>query len=100
MLDLACGSGEMLCTWRHDHQMTGIEVDISSTVIAEAHARADALGVAERVTFVHGDAAGLIRRPTRRHRLVCGCNLDRRGRGGDAEAPPTQPRLRWHDADR
>jgi ubiquinone/menaquinone biosynthesis C-methylase UbiE len=60
MLDLACGSGEMLCTWARDHQMTGIEVDISSTVIAEARARADELGVAERVTFVHGDAAGLI----------------------------------------
>jgi SAM-dependent methyltransferase len=60
MLDLACGSGEMLCTWARDHGLTGTGVDISSAFIGSARARAAELGVADRVTFVHGDAAGYI----------------------------------------
>jgi len=28
MLDLACGTGEMLCTWARDHQVTGTGIDI------------------------------------------------------------------------
>lgn len=60
MLDLACGSGEMLCTWARDHQVTGTGVDVSSVFIDAARARAAELDVAARVTFIHGDAAGYI----------------------------------------
>lgn len=58
VLDLACGSGEMLCTWARDHGITGTGVDISTAFLAAARDRAAELGVADRVTFVHGDAAG------------------------------------------
>jgi SAM-dependent methyltransferase len=58
MLDLASGSGEMLCTWARDHGISGTGVDISTAFVARAKARADELGVADRVDFVHGDAAG------------------------------------------
>ncbi|NUO61042.1 MAG: class I SAM-dependent methyltransferase [Hamadaea sp.] len=57
-LDLASGSGEMLCTWARDHGLTGTGVDISTAFTAAAQARAAELGVADRVRFVHGDAAG------------------------------------------
>ncbi|MFC9846096.1 SAM-dependent methyltransferase [Streptomyces sp. NPDC060223] len=57
MLDLACGSGEMLCTWARDHQVTGTGVDISTVFLAGARARAVELGVADRVSFTHGDAS-------------------------------------------
>ena len=56
LLDLACGSGEMLCTWARDHDVSGTGVDISADFIAAATARADELGVADRVELVHGDA--------------------------------------------
>ncbi len=58
VLDLACGSGEMLCTWARDHAMTGVGVDLSSVFIASARRRAAELAVAGRVEFVHGDASG------------------------------------------
>jgi SAM-dependent methyltransferase len=58
MLDLACGTGEMLCTWARDHQVTGTGIDISTVFIARARTRAAELAVDERVSFVHGDAAG------------------------------------------
>jgi SAM-dependent methyltransferase len=58
MLDLACGTGEMLCTWARDHQVTGSGIDISTVFIAAARARAAELGVDGRVSFVHGDASG------------------------------------------
>ncbi|WP_327654406.1 SAM-dependent methyltransferase [Streptomyces sp. NBC_00483] len=58
MLDLASGSGEMLCTWARDHHVTGTGVDISTVFTEKARARAAELGVAERVAFVHGDASG------------------------------------------
>jgi SAM-dependent methyltransferase len=58
MLDLACGSGELLCTWARDHQITGTGVDISTVFIAAARARATELGVDGQVSFVHGDATG------------------------------------------
>ncbi|SBT45430.1 SAM-dependent methyltransferase [Micromonospora auratinigra] len=58
VLDLACGSGEMLCTWSRDHGVTGTGVDISTFFVDQARARAAELGVAERLAFVHGDAAG------------------------------------------
>jgi SAM-dependent methyltransferase len=60
MLDLACGSGEMLCTWARDHQVTGTGVDISTVFIAAARARAGELGVDGLVSFVHGDASGYV----------------------------------------
>ncbi len=63
VLDLACGSGEMLCTWARDHRVTGTGVDISTVFIGSARARAAELGVADRVTFVHGDASGYVARP-------------------------------------
>ncbi len=60
MLDLACGTGEMLCTWARDHQVTGTGVDISTVFIARARDRAAELGVHGRVSFVHGDASGYV----------------------------------------
>jgi SAM-dependent methyltransferase len=60
VLDLACGSGEMLATWARDHTITGTGVDISSVFVAASRARAAELGVADRVTFVHGDAKGYV----------------------------------------
>ncbi|MFI7276425.1 SAM-dependent methyltransferase [Streptomyces sp. NPDC049879] len=58
VLDLASGSGELLCTWARDHGVTGTGVDISTVFTERARARAAALGVADRVAFVHGDASG------------------------------------------
>jgi SAM-dependent methyltransferase len=58
MLDLACGTGEMLCTWARDHHLTGTGVDISTAFIAAARARAAELGVAGRVGFIHDNASG------------------------------------------
>jgi SAM-dependent methyltransferase len=60
VLDLACGSGEMLCTWARDHGLTGTGVDISTAFIKAARARAIELDVADRVTFIHGNAAGYV----------------------------------------
>ena len=58
VLDLASGSGEMLCTWARDHGVVGTGVDLSGDFTAKARARAAELGVADRVHFVHGDASG------------------------------------------
>ncbi|NUT33131.1 MAG: methyltransferase domain-containing protein [Hamadaea sp.] len=58
LLDLASGSGEMLCLWARDHGVTGTGVDISTSFTEQARLRAAELGVADRVSFVHGDAAG------------------------------------------
>lgn len=58
VLDLASGSGEMLCTWARDLGFTGTGVDISTLFTEQARARAAELGVADRVEFLHGDAAG------------------------------------------
>lgn len=60
VLDLASGSGEMLCTWARDHGITGTGVDISTVFTGQAQSRAAELGVAERVEFIHGDAAGYV----------------------------------------
>ncbi|RKR85955.1 methyltransferase family protein [Micromonospora pisi] len=60
MLDLACGKGEMLCTWARDHGIRGTGVDISTAFLEAARARAAALGVADRVGFVHADAATFV----------------------------------------
>jgi SAM-dependent methyltransferase len=57
ILDLACGSGELLCTWARDHHLTGTGVDISTVFLAAARARAIELDVADQVGFTHGDAS-------------------------------------------
>lgn len=60
VLDLGSGSGEMLCTWARDHGIVGTGVDMSELFSAQARQRAEALGVADRVAFIHGDAAGYV----------------------------------------
>ena len=60
VLDLGSGSGEMLCTWAHDHGVIGIGVDMSQLFTEQAKLRAEALGVAHQVKFIHGDAAGYV----------------------------------------
>ncbi|WNG81468.1 class I SAM-dependent methyltransferase [Mycobacterium sp. ITM-2016-00316] len=60
VLDLGSGSGELLCTWARDHQVTGTGVDISTLFTEQARARAVELGVAEQVTFLHDDATGFV----------------------------------------
>lgn len=60
VLDLGSGSGEMLCTWARDYTIRGIGVDMSRLFSEQAKRRADELGVADRVTFIHGDAAGYV----------------------------------------
>ena len=58
MLDLGSGSGEMLCTWARDHGIAGTGVDLSQLFTAQARRRAEELGVADKVEFIHADAAG------------------------------------------
>lgn len=58
VLDLGSGSGEMLCTWARDHGITGVGVDMSRSFTEQARLRAQELGVADQVTFIHGDASG------------------------------------------
>lgn len=60
VLDLGSGSGEMLCTWARDYSITGTGVDMSQLFSGQAERRAGELGVADRVQFVHGDAAGYV----------------------------------------
>jgi SAM-dependent methyltransferase len=60
VLDLASGSGEMLCTWARDHRITGTGVDLSVSFTAEARERAVELDAADRVDFIHADAAGWV----------------------------------------
>ncbi len=60
VLDLGSGSGEMLCTWARDHGIRGTGVDMSRLFTAQAKLRAEELGVADRVEFIHGDAAGYV----------------------------------------
>jgi SAM-dependent methyltransferase len=56
VLDLACGKGEMLCTWARDHALSGVGVDQSSFFLDDARSRAAELGVSDRVSFVQADA--------------------------------------------
>jgi SAM-dependent methyltransferase len=55
-LDLACGKGELLGRWSRRYGTHGVGVDISDVFLTAAHARAEELRVADRVTFVHADA--------------------------------------------
>jgi SAM-dependent methyltransferase len=60
VLDLGSGSGEMLCTWARDYGIAGIGVDMSRLFSEQAKLRAEELGVADRVEFIHADAAGYV----------------------------------------
>ncbi|MUM77552.1 methyltransferase domain-containing protein [Pseudodesulfovibrio sp. F-1] len=60
LLDLGSGSGEMLCTWARDHGISGVGIDLSRLFSGQAKLRAEELGVADRVEFIHGDAAGYV----------------------------------------
>jgi SAM-dependent methyltransferase len=60
VLDLGSGSGEMLCTWARDHGIVGTGIDMSGLFSDQAKRRAEELGVAGRVEFIHGDAAGYV----------------------------------------
>ena len=60
VLDLGSGSGEMLCTWARDYAISGIGVDMSRLFSEQAKLRAQELGVADRVEFIHADAAGYV----------------------------------------
>jgi SAM-dependent methyltransferase len=60
VLDLGSGSGEMLCTWARDHGIVGIGIDMSPLFTEQAKRRAEELGVAHQVEFIHGDAAGYV----------------------------------------
>ena len=60
ILDLGCGSGEMLCTWARDYGIIGTGVDMSQLFTGQAKHRALELGVADKVKFIHGDAASYV----------------------------------------
>ncbi|MDD3718746.1 MAG: class I SAM-dependent methyltransferase [Actinomycetota bacterium] len=60
VLDLGSGSGEMLCTWARDHGVVGTGVDMSRLFTEHARLRAEELGVADQVEFIHGDATGYV----------------------------------------
>ncbi len=60
VLDLGSGSGEMLCTWARDHGIIGVGIDMSRLFTEQAKRRAEELGVADRVEFIHGDAVGYV----------------------------------------
>lgn len=60
VLDLGSGSGEMLCTWARDYRIRGSGIDMSQLFTEQAKLRARELGVADRVAFIHGDAAGYV----------------------------------------
>lgn len=60
VLDLGSGSGEMLCTWARDYGIIGTGIDMSRLFSEQAKQRAEELGVADRVAFIHGDAAGYV----------------------------------------
>ncbi|HOV29268.1 MAG TPA: class I SAM-dependent methyltransferase [Synergistales bacterium] len=60
VLDLGSGSGEMLCTWARDYGIVGTGIDLSQLFTEQAKRRAEELGVADRVKFIHGDAAGYV----------------------------------------
>lgn len=60
VLDLGSGSGEMLCTWARDYGVIGTGIDMSRLFTEQAKLRAEELGVADQVKFIHGDAAGYV----------------------------------------
>jgi SAM-dependent methyltransferase len=60
VLDLGCGSGEMLCTWARDFGIIGTGIDMSLLFAEQAKLRAEELGIADNVKFIHGDASGYV----------------------------------------
>ena len=60
VLDLGSGSGEMLCTWARDYGIIGTGIDMSRLFTEQAKLRAEELGVADQVKFIHGDATGYV----------------------------------------
>jgi SAM-dependent methyltransferase len=50
----------MLCTWARDYGVIGTGIDMSRLFTEQAKLRAEELGVADQVTFIHGDAAGFV----------------------------------------
>lgn len=60
VLDLACGKGEMLCTWARDYGIRGTGVDISTVFLSAARERSAELGVSDRLKFVHGNASTFV----------------------------------------
>ena len=58
--DLGSGSGEMLCTWARDYGVIGTGIDMIPLFTEQARRRTEELGVADRVEFIHGDAAGFV----------------------------------------
>jgi SAM-dependent methyltransferase len=60
VLDLGSGSGEMLCTWARDYGVVGAGIDMSRLFTEHAKLRAKELGVADKVKFIHSDAAGYV----------------------------------------
>jgi len=60
VLDLGSGSGEMLCTWARDYGVIGTGIDMSQLFTEQAKLRAEELGVADQVKFIHGDATGYV----------------------------------------
>lgn len=60
VLDLGSGSGEMLCIWARDHGIIGVGVDMCQLFSEQARLRAEELGVADQVKFIHDDATGYV----------------------------------------
>src|SRR4051812_33001847 len=57
---LSCGKGERLWLWAKRWGIEGTGVDISQVFLAAARARAVALGVANQVTLIEGDAGNYL----------------------------------------
>jgi ubiquinone/menaquinone biosynthesis C-methylase UbiE len=55
-LDLACGKGEMLCRYAQTYGISGLGVDYFQGFLDAAAVRAGELGVADKLTWVLGDA--------------------------------------------
>lgn len=71
LLDLACGTGELLCRWARAYGITGVGVDLSERFLAAARDRAQELAVAEQLRFERGDAAAYPIEPGGYHLVSC-----------------------------
>ena len=60
VLDLGSGWGRCCAPGARDHGIIGIGIDMSQLFTEQARLRAEELGVAHQVTFIHGDAAGYV----------------------------------------
>ncbi|UJX40227.1 class I SAM-dependent methyltransferase [Desulfovibrio sp. JY] len=85
VLDLGSGSGEMLCTWARDYGVIGTGIDMSPLFTEQAKRRAGELGVADHVTFIHGDAAGYVSEEKVRVAACVGATWIGGGVGGTIE---------------